>query len=84
MLWGGGRAAKIAVGTAGALAAGVGSQMKQGFQERVSEIAGGKLAASIRQSMEPKEAGQFEGNSLGDGINEEIAAFVNRDNGNKS
>lgn len=78
-----GRAAKIAVGTAGALAAGVGSQMKQGFQERVSETAGGKLAASIRQSMEPKEAGQFEGNSLGGGMNEEIAAFVNRDNENK-
>uniref|UniRef100_UPI003CFE6AC9 P-type conjugative transfer protein TrbL n=1 Tax=Alcaligenes faecalis TaxID=511 RepID=UPI003CFE6AC9 len=78
-----GRAAKIAVGTAGALAAGVGSQMKQGFQERVSETAGGKLAASIRQSMEPKEAGQFEGNSLGGGMDDEIAAFVNRDNENK-
>lgn len=77
------RAAKLAVGTAGALAAGVGSQMKQGFQERVSETAGGKLAASIRQSMEPKEAGQFEGNSLGGGMNDEIAAFVNRDNENK-
>ncbi len=50
------------------LAKGVGSQVKQGFQERVSETTGGKLAASIRESMEPKEAsqsGQFEGNSLG-------------------
>lgn len=78
-----GRAAKIAVGTAGALAAGVGSQMKQGFQERVSETAGGKLAASIRESMEPAAeagAGQFEGNSLGSGMNDEVAAFVNRDN----
>lgn len=62
------RAAKLATGTASELAKGVGSQMKQGFQERVSETTGGKLAASIRESMEPKEAsqsGQFEGNSLG-------------------
>lgn len=62
------RAAKLATGTASELAKGVGSQMKQGFQERVSETTGGKLAASIRESLEPKEAsqsGQFEGNSLG-------------------
>lgn len=62
------RAAKLATGTASELAKGVGSQMKQGFQERVSETTGGKLAASIRESMEPKEvgqSGQFEGNSLG-------------------
>lgn len=59
------RAAKLATGTASELAKGVGSQMKQGFQERVSETTGGKLAASIRESMEPKEVGQFEGNSLG-------------------
>lgn len=58
----------VATGTASELAKGVGSQVKQGFQERVSETTGGKLAASIRESMEPKEAsqsGQFEGNSLG-------------------
>ena len=62
------KAAKLATGTASELAKGVGSQVKQGFQERVSETTGGKLAASIRESMEPKEAsqsGQFEGNSLG-------------------
>lgn len=77
------RAAKLAVGTAGELAKGIGGQLSAGFQERISETTGGKLAASIRESMEPKEAGQFEGNSLGGGMNEEIAAFVNRDNENK-
>ncbi|WP_416347165.1 P-type conjugative transfer protein TrbL [Castellaniella sp.] len=59
------RAAKLATGTASELAKGVGSQMKQGFQERVNETAGGKVAASIRESMESKDTGQFEGNSLG-------------------
>ncbi|WHQ45730.1 P-type conjugative transfer protein TrbL [Alcaligenes faecalis] len=62
------RAAKLATGTASELVKGVGSQMQQGFQERVSETTGGKLADSIRESMKPKEAsqsGQFEGNSLG-------------------
>nr|WP_321266045.1 P-type conjugative transfer protein TrbL [Alcaligenes faecalis] len=77
------RAAKLATGTASELAKGVGSQMKQGFQERVNETAGGKMAASIRESMEPKEAGQsgqFDGNSLGGTQgNDEAASFVNRD-----
>lgn len=51
---------------------GVGSQMQQGFQERVAETTGGKLAAGIWANMEPEgrteqSAGgqQFEGNSLG-------------------
>jgi type IV secretion system protein VirB6/type IV secretion system protein TrbL len=68
------RAAKLAVGTASELDKGVGSQMQQGFQERVAETTGGKLAAGIRASMEPggnteQSAGgqQFEGNSLGGG-----------------
>ncbi|OXB25639.1 hypothetical protein SF301_4862 [Shigella flexneri 2a str. 301] len=77
------RVAKLAAGTASELAKGVGSQMAQGFKERVAETAGGKLAASIRESMEPKEAGEsskFEGNSLGSNQdNDEVAAFVNRD-----
>jgi type IV secretion system protein TrbL len=77
------RAAKLATGTASELAKGVGSQMKQGFQERVNETAGGKMAASIRESMESKEAGQFEGNSLGGTQgNDEVASFVNRDTDN--
>lgn len=77
------RVAKLAAGTASELAKGAGSQMTQGFKERVAETAGGKLAASIRESMEPKEAGEsskFEGNSLGGNQdNDEVAAFVNRD-----
>ena len=36
------RAAKLATGTASELAKGVGSQMKQGFQERVNETKGGE------------------------------------------
>ncbi|NMY07234.1 P-type conjugative transfer protein TrbL [Pseudomonas veronii] len=77
------RAAKLATGTASELAKGVGSQMKQGFQERVNETAGGKMAASIRESMESKEAGQFEGNSLGGTQgNDETASVVNRDTDN--
>ncbi|MCX5566347.1 P-type conjugative transfer protein TrbL [Alcaligenes phenolicus] len=77
------RAAKLATGTASELAKGVGSQMKQGFQERVNETKGGKMAAAIRENMEPKEAGQsgqFDGNSLGGAQgNDEVASFVNRD-----
>lgn len=66
------RAAKLAAGTASELVKGVGSQMQQGFQERVAETTGGKLAAGIRANIEPEgsteqSAGgqQFEGNSLG-------------------
>lgn len=77
------RAAKLATGTASELAKGVGSQMKQGFQERVNETAGGKVAASIRESMESKDTGQFEGNSLGGTQgNDETASFVGRDTDN--
>ena len=77
-----GRAAKLAVGTVGELAKGVGSSVSSSFQERVSETAGGKLAASIRKSMEPAngEKEQFSGNSLGAGSeNDEVAAFRDRD-----
>ncbi|WP_394065486.1 P-type conjugative transfer protein TrbL [Alcaligenes sp. WGS1538] len=77
------RAAKLATGTASELAKRAGSQMKQGFQERVNETAGGKVAASIRESMESKETGQFEGNSLGGTQgNDEVASVVNRDTDN--
>lgn len=69
-----GRAAKLAAGTASELAKGAGSQMQQGFKERASETVGGKLAASIRASMEPGEntaqstkEQKFEDNSLGGG-----------------
>jgi hypothetical protein len=57
--------------------------MKQGFQERLNDTAGGKLAAGIRASMEPDDSNQeqqFGGNSLGgsNDNNDEVAAFANR------
>lgn len=79
-----GRAAKLAAGTVGELVKGVGSSVSSSFQERVSETAGGKLAASIRESMEPaqgeeRQKEQFGGNSLGAGSdNDEVAAFRDR------
>lgn len=77
------RTAKLATGAASELAKGVGSQMKQGFQERVNETAGGKMAAAIRESMESNEtglSGQFDGNSLGGTQgNGEAPSFVKRD-----
>lgn len=79
-----GRAAKLAAGTVGELVKGVGSSVSSSFQERVSETAGGKLAASIRESMEPAQGEegqkeQFGGNSLGAGSdNDEVAAFRDR------
>lgn len=64
------RAAKLAAGTVGELAKGTGAAIKQSAQQRVSETAGGKLAASIRASMEPSkadntDAAAFDGDSLG-------------------
>lgn len=64
------RAAKLAAGTVGELAKGAGAAVKQNAQQRVSETAGGKLAASIRASMEPPktnstDAAAFDGDSLG-------------------
>lgn len=74
-----GRAAKVAAGTASELAKGIGGQMSAGFKERVEATAGGKLAASIRASMEPaeEEAAEFSGNSLsGADTDDVVAAFV--------
>ncbi|SPU51041.1 P-type conjugative transfer protein TrbL [Bordetella trematum] len=64
------RAAKLAAGTVGELAKGAGAAIKQSAQQRVSETTGGKLAASIRASMEPPKANStdattFDGDSLG-------------------
>lgn len=63
------RVTKLVAGTASELAKSTGLKMKQEFQGRVSETAGGKMAASIRESMEP-QSGQFDGNSLGSGNDE--------------
>lgn len=76
-----GRAAKLAAGTVGELAKGVGSTVSSGFKERVSETAGGKLATSIRESLEPAngENEQFGVNGLSAGSdNDEVAAFRDR------
>lgn len=45
-------AVKLAAGTAGGLAKAVGSAAKSDFQQRVSETAGGKLAARIKAKSE--------------------------------
>lgn len=49
-----GRAASLAAGTAGELAKGVGAKMAGSFQDKANQTAGGRLASSIRESMEPK------------------------------
>ncbi len=49
-----GRAAFLAAGTAGELAKGVGAKMAGSFQDKANQTAGGRLASSIRESMEPK------------------------------
>nr|CBI80821.1 TrbL/VirB6 plasmid conjugal transfer protein [Bartonella sp. 1-1C] len=76
------QAAKLATGTTSELAKGIGSQIKKGLQERIKETTGGKIAQSIRESMEPKEESQenqFWENSLSKAdINDEVAAFVNK------
>ncbi|EGQ8546252.1 P-type conjugative transfer protein TrbL [Vibrio parahaemolyticus] len=50
-----GRAASLVAGTAGELAKGAGSQMAGKFQNKVNQTAGGRLASSIRESMETKD-----------------------------
>lgn len=49
-----GRAASLAAGTAGELAKGVGAKIAGSFQDKANQTAGGRLASSIRESMEPK------------------------------
>ncbi|MFI8622557.1 type IV secretion system protein [Marinomonas sp. NPDC078689] len=45
-------AGRVAAGTASALAKGMGSKAMGGFQNKVSQTAGGRLASSIRESMD--------------------------------
>ncbi|REG79370.1 hypothetical protein [Marinomonas pollencensis] len=45
-------AGRVAAGTASALARGMGSKAMGGFQNKVSQTAGGRLASSIRESMD--------------------------------
>lgn len=87
------RAASLGAGTAGELAKGVGSRMAGKFQGKVNQTAGGRMAYSIRASMEPggdslvaeadDSAPSFDSDSLGGSEHQqdrsdEIARFVNR------
>ncbi|MBD3812845.1 MAG: P-type conjugative transfer protein TrbL [Betaproteobacteria bacterium] len=79
------RAAAVTASAAGELAKGAGSvlkgkavQLAEGFQERMSQTAGGQVAAAIRASMLTQDAPAFEGNSLAGKADDEVAAFVNR------
>ncbi|CAM0555207.1 hypothetical protein EHLJMEHL_04798 [Vreelandella titanicae] len=87
------RAASLGAGTAGELAKGVGSKMAGKFQGKVDQTAGGRMASSIRASMEPEGDSEvaevndsvpsFDSDSLGgserqQGRNDEVASFVNR------
>lgn len=81
------RAAQLAAGTVGELAKGAGAAVKQNAQQRISETAGGKLAASIRASMEPPktestDAAAFDGDSLGGaGNNSSGSGWINQTGG---
>ena len=75
------KAARLAAGTVGNLAKGASSMAAEKFNEKVSQTAGGKLAASIREST---QSPSFGGNSLSGGEqppnnSDEVSSFVNRD-----
>ena len=89
------RAASLAAGTAGNLAKGTASIASEKFKEKVDQTAGGRLAASIRESI---PSPSFDNNSLGgadesqqspesqvspSNENDEVASFVNRDSKNQ-
>lgn len=62
-------AGRVAAGTASALAKGMGSKAMGGFQNKVSQTAGGRLASSIRESMDTgnDSMGHQEGEGSSDG-----------------
>lgn len=62
-------AGRVAAGTASALAKGMGSKAMGGFQNKVSQTAGGRLASSIRESMDTgsDSMGHQEGDGSCDG-----------------
>lgn len=86
------RAASLAGGTVGNLATGTASMAAEKFNEKVGQTAGGRLAASIREST---PSPSFGNNSLGGATesqkspaspsneNDEVASFVNRANQNQ-
>lgn len=70
--------ANLAKGTAD-VAMSKATSMKESAMDRIADTTPGKVAAAIKGQTGPT----FAGNSLGD-VQSEVAAFVNRDNGNKS
>lgn len=62
-------AGRVAAGTVSALAKGMGSKAMGGFQNKVSQTAGGRLASSIRESMDTgsDSMGHQEGEGSSDG-----------------
>ncbi|MFP2768285.1 P-type conjugative transfer protein TrbL [Oceanisphaera sp. KMM 10153] len=77
-----GRAASLVAGTAGELAKGAGSKVAGKFQDKVNQTAGGRLATSIRESMEPKgntgadnPSPSFDSDSLGGGWENQTGGF---------
>ncbi len=69
-----GRAASLVAGTAGELAKEAGAKVAGKFQDKVKQTAGGRLASSIRESMEPngdsdtgEDGSMFDNDSLSGG-----------------
>ncbi len=78
------KAGKVAVEAGSILAQHAASSIGDAAQERISQTAGGKLAAAIRASSQQDQAAEdvptFGGNSLAAAdSDDEVAAFANRD-----
>lgn len=78
------KAGKVAVEAGSILAQHAASSIGDAAQERISQTAGGKLAAAIRASSQKEQATEdvptFGGNSLAAAdSDDEVAAFANRD-----
>lgn len=78
------KAGKVAVEAGSILAQHAASSIGDAAQERISQTAGGKLAAAIRASSQKEQAAEdvptFGGNSLAAAdSDDEVAAFANRD-----
>lgn len=78
------KAGKVAVEAGSILAQHAASSIGDAAQERISQTAGGKLAAAIRASSQKEQAAEdvptFGGNSLAAADpDDEVAAFANRD-----
>lgn len=76
---------KVAVEAGAILAKQTASSITDAASERISQTAGGRLAAAIKATQASGESAMpaFDGNSLagGSASTDEVAAFVNRENG---